>query len=217
MQGLETRGFKFRCWFLWLRHSYRFRWAHRPLCERFHAGVLRIGPVHLCRSCICVYGGLIGFAVLCACVGALRVSVTSWLLGLMVPTVILSMPLLYRRLPRPLKDVLRFGMGACISLCGYAMLRGNIFVAAACVGVLFLFWKMYFAMRRRQKAEACQGCPEYGIESICTGCRVQAEAIRAYETEATHFLLASYQQPTESTPSLSIQMGIAKRVPDTSH
>jgi hypothetical protein len=72
-------------------------------------------------------------------------------------------------------------------------------------------------MRRRQKAEACQGCPEYGIDSICTGCHVQADAIRAYETEATHLLLASYRGRTESMSPLSIHRGIPESVPEPSH
>lgn len=193
MQGLDARGLKFKLWLLWLRHSYRFRWAHRPLCERFRAGVLRLGRIHLCRSCVCVYAGLAGGLASCSYFAALRESPTSWLLGLMVPTVVLSAPHRYMRLPRPLRDLLRFGMGFCISLCGCVVLWGSSLVAVGCVGVLFLFWRMYFVQRRKRKADACRGCPEYGQASICTGCRTQADAVRAYETEATNLLLASHR------------------------
>ncbi len=191
MPGLDTRGLKFKLWVLWLCHSYRFRWAHRPLCERFRAGVLRIGHVHLCRSCVCVYAGLAGGVVSCSCFAALRQSPTAWLLGLMIPTVVLSAPRLYPRLIRPLRDLLRFGMGFCISLCGCVVLWGNGLVAIGCVSVLFLFWRLYFSQRRKRRASACTGCPEFSQTSICTGCRVQARAVRAYETQATHLLLAS--------------------------
>ena len=38
---------------LWLRHSWTFNWAHKPLCERYARDVLRIGRFHVCRSWNC--------------------------------------------------------------------------------------------------------------------------------------------------------------------
>ena len=48
---------------LWLKHAYTFLWAHKPLCDKFAGDVLKLGPIHLCRSCVCAYGG-IGFGLL---------------------------------------------------------------------------------------------------------------------------------------------------------
>lgn len=198
MPGRVPKGLAIRFWFLWLRYSYRFRWAHRPLCAHFRAGVLRFGDVHLCRSCVCVYAGLIVGGVLCLCSEALRESSALVLWILTGPTVILSTPSLYHRLARGCKDMLRCSMGICMGLCVCAVFQVHPLLAAGCAGVLFGFWKLYFAQRRRRRAEACQGCPEYGREAICSGCRLQAEAIRAYETEATDLLMASHGWPAEA-------------------
>jgi len=193
MTGISTRGLNARLWALWLRHSYRFRWAHRPLCSRFSDGVLRIGPLHLCRSCVCAYCGLVLCTITCLCLEVVRESTVPLLLGLMIPTIGLSTPQLYKRCSRPVRDLLRFSMGCCVTLCICAMLMGKLLVPAACVSILLLFWRIYFVMRRKRRAAACNACPELG--SICTGCRVQANAVRAYEAEATSLLLASGRNP----------------------
>ena len=188
MNRISTSVFSARLWLLWLRHSYRFRWAHRPLCPRFDAGVLRIGNLHLCRSCACAYGGVLcGLSLLFF--DTTRVGIVPLLLGLMILTIGLSLPSLYQRLSRPVRDVIRFSMGLCIALCAGALLTGNVLVSVACGCTLALFWRAYFVMRRRRRAEACEACPELGQGDICTGCRVQADAIRAYEVEATQLLM----------------------------
>jgi hypothetical protein len=134
-------------------------------------------------------------AALCAWSLAVRESAVAGLVWLMVPTLVLSTPPIYARCPRPVCDVLRFSMGCCISLCVCAMLVGHVVVSITCGLVLFVFWWVYFRMRRTRRATACEGCPELGRKGICTGCQLQAEAIRAYETEATAILLASGKTP----------------------
>ena len=191
MTHLTGRLLGLRLWFLWLRQSYRFRWAHGPLCSHFRGGVFRIGRVHLCRSCVCAYCGFFLCAAGCLFFDAVRESTAILLLCLMAPTIGFSTPQLYRRYPRLVRDLLRFSMGCCIALCICAMLRGNILVSATCASIFLLFWKRYFGIRRKRKAEACNRCPELEQKGICSGCRLQADAVRAYETEATNLLLAS--------------------------
>jgi hypothetical protein len=193
MTGINTRVFRVRLWLLWIRHSYRFRWAHRPLCSRFRDGVLRIGQVHLCRSCVCAYSGIVVAALACLLVPAVRASALPLLCYLMLPTLAFSMPQLYKRCPRWARDGLRFSMGLCISLCFCILLMGKLMVSVLCAGILLLFWRIYFVMRRNRRAQACNACSELG--GICTGCHLQADAVRAYEAEATQLLLASGRNP----------------------
>ncbi len=200
MQAVKSKLLGLRLRVLWLQHSYRFRWAHRPLCPRFRDGILRIGGVHFCRSCVCLYCGGILCAVVCACFPAVRQKAVPLLLCVMAPTIALSAPPLYGRWPRPLRDLLRSCMGCAIVLCVYAMLGGHTFVSVICAGAMFVFWRVYFAQRRRRRAAACNNCPELGQSRICTGCTVQAAGIRAYETEATDILMNSIRPGTRSTP-----------------
>jgi uncharacterized membrane protein len=196
MTGINSRALNVRLWLLWIRHAYRFRWAHRPLCSRFSDGVLRIGQVHLCRSCVCAYGGIVVGALACLFLNAVRESAVPLLVCLMIPTLAFSMPQLYRRCSRRVRDLLRFSMGCCIALCLCVMLMGKLIVSALCAGILLVFWRIYFVMRRNRRAQACNACPELG--GICTGCRIQADAVRAYEAEATSLLLASGKKPNVS-------------------
>jgi hypothetical protein len=138
-----------------------------------------------------VYAGIAAAGALCLYSAALRAGAGLWLGGLGVPTVVLSAPPVYQRLPRTCKDVLRCSMGICIGLYLCVALQAHLLWTAGGALVLFGFWKAYFARRRRRRAEACRGCPEYGRAAICSGCRIQAEAIRAYEAKATNLLLAA--------------------------
>jgi hypothetical protein len=200
MNGISTRGLNLRLWFLWVRHSYRFRWAHRPLCSRFSDDLLRIGHVHLCRSCACAYSGIFLCAILCLFLDPVRESSLTPLLYLMLPTIGLSTPRFYKRWPRLVRDLLRLSMGCCITLCLCLILTGGILIGLTCAGILLLFWRIYFLVRRRRRAQACSGCPELGQRRICTGCRLQADAVRAYETQATNLLLASCSNPRMPGP-----------------
>jgi hypothetical protein len=195
MAGISTRGLNLRLWFLWMRHSYPFRWAHRPLCSNFSDDILRIGHVHLCRSCLCAYCGMVLCAISWLFFGAVRESSLTLLICLMVPTIGLSTPQFYKQCPRLLRDLLRFSMGCCITLCVCVILSRSMLIGVTCGGILLLFWRIYFLVRRKRKAQACTGCGELGRRRICTGCRLQADAVRAYETRATNLLLASGKNP----------------------
>jgi len=193
--SISGRLLALRLHLLWIRHSYTFRWAHRPLCDRFRPHILRVGPLHLCRSCLCAYAGLTCTAILCLFLPPLRQSCPTLLLCLMPPTIALSLPRFYKHWPRPLRDLLRFSMGACIPLCVCLAVINKPLLSVACAATLLAFWKIYLAIRRQKKAHACKGCPELGHKQICSGCQHQAHAIRAYESQVTRLLLAARHLP----------------------
>ncbi len=176
---------------LWLTHAYPFYWAHKPLCGRFRQDVVRVGHVHLCRSCLLAYTGMaVGIAT---CVGN-----PTWLqvYGVLVfsvlatATVLLSLPLWYKRWPRPMRDVLRFSMGLTIPLCGYVLFSGHIVTGIVGAVVLVAFWRFYLTLRRARRLESCAGCSELGTQSICSGYCMQAGQLRVYEEKATAWVMA---------------------------
>jgi len=195
MTPIQSAWLGMRLRFLWLKHTYPYRWAHRPLCSRFRRDILKVGPIHLCRSCLCVYAGLLVSGAALACFPMIRNSAIPLLLCLGVPTLILSAPLLYAKFSRHVRDVLRFSTGCCIPLCICTGLTGHVAASALCAVILFLFWRIYFTLRRNRKAAACTGCVEIGEPGICSGCSRQADGIRAYETEATALLLSARGVP----------------------
>lgn len=195
IRAVGTFAYRIRLWWLWLVCSHRFRWAHRPLCARFRSGIVKVGGVHVCRSCLCAYCGII-VCVLSAMALRPSVTLTSIILaGLAVPTLALSGPWCYGKLPRTLRDVLRLAMGVVMALCGYLLFCGQLVVAAAVAAVLFVFWRAYLRARRTRRLHACDGCEELSDEKICSGCRVQADGARRYERIATQLYLASGRTP----------------------
>lgn len=165
----------------WLRHTYPFQLAHGPLCERYEADSVRVGHVHLCRSCLALYVALAGV------VAALFVwspGANGVLIALAVTAAVvfpLSWPPLYRRFPRILRDALRGGAGVFGAITLFALLMGYwlptmIGVVVGAGGLL-----VYSRVRRRQRAHMCDGCPELGAGGVCSGYAVQAQHIRRYE------------------------------------
>ncbi len=177
---------------LWYKHAYPFNWAHKPLCSHFRNDVIQMRSVYLCRSCVMAYAG-IGIAVLSSVAFPGAADRFGPIILLLCCAAILpfSFPKLYKKLPRLIRDFLRFIMGCTIVLCLYLVLSGQYLPGLTGVFLLFLFWTVYMRGRRIIKLKACDCCSEFGKQDICSGFRFQAERIRLYENEATDFLLAS--------------------------
>ena len=180
---------RFRLKWMWLRHTHTFNWAHKPLCDRFKSGVLHIGKLHICRSCLCAYSGIF-FGTITAFV---RPSLMAnmkllWFILTLTPVIVLSYPRLYKKFPRSIQDSLRLATGVLMSFTPFLLIYQNFLCGVTGVVVMFVFWRIYFHQRRMRKLHACDGCPELGLPKICSGFQEQAEAIRLYEIEATEFM-----------------------------
>jgi hypothetical protein len=175
--------------------SFKFRWAHRPLCGRFRSGVIKLGNVHLCRSCICAYCGILTCGILLMLFQPSVSRAVIVLAGLSVPTLVLSGPWCYKKLSRVTRDILRWTMGSMIALCVYLLICRELMIALPVTAVLVTFWRLYFKARRKRRLHACDNCEELSGKGVCSGCRLQAEGIRRYEDTATRLYLASSQIP----------------------
>lgn len=192
--SLTTRWGLYR---LWLRKTYRFNWAHKPLCARYREDVLKIGSLYLCRSCLFVYLGVavaLGYSTLRSSRdGATEILPLTVLLA---GVLLCSAPPWYKRLPRGIRDGLRFLLGASLVFIADQGLRGEVvfFVlsALACYGA----WRLYATARQRRKRSNCASCPEYSPDRVCPGYRLQTTKIKEYQEEATEYLLARGYRPT---------------------
>ncbi|MCP4261795.1 MAG: hypothetical protein GY774_30490 [Planctomycetes bacterium] len=114
---------------------------------------------------------------------------------LSIPTLALSGPWCYKKLPRAIRDVLRWAMGALIALCGYLLICQELIIAVLVATVLIIFWRFYLKARLKRRFHACDGCEELSDKGVCSGCRLQANGVRRYEEIATQLYLASSQVP----------------------
>lgn len=182
-------GLRYRA--LRLRHDWWYRWAHDPLCDRLGGGVLTIGKLRLCRSCLAMYSGVaVGGAVAVTnpAIGAASFAPQAWLAGAAGASVS-SVPQVYGRLGRRSKDGLRFGTGVLGGgLLTFAIARRwqsfTVLAALAAAG-----YRILTLARAKAKATACDGCPELDIEGICSGYAQQAVSLRAYEHVASELAM----------------------------
>lgn len=173
---------------LWLGHAWSFNWAHKPLCGRFREDVLRLGRLNLCRSCACAWGGiLLAAAALAVFSPVSGTFLVAYLVALGV-VLGLSLPPLYKRLPRVLRDLLRMGGGGFLVVGAYVTLFVNVPAGLAALAAVIAFWWMYFKIRKRRKLHECDGCPELAEETVCSGFALQVEHVRRYEQAATELV-----------------------------
>ena len=195
-------------WLLW-RHRWTFQWAHKPLCDRFARDVVRLGPMRLCRSCLLLYAGLIGAA---AAVAIFR-PVSGWLLpavaAAMGVTLGLSIPRIYRHMPRPARDLLRLMAGALTPMLLWALvgIAWPLAGAGAAVGVILHL--LYRRLRRRGMSDPCTRCDQLSEGRICPGFAHQARCLRHYDQAATDLLLATGYRPQvlDVNPAAPFQSG----------
>lgn len=182
---------------LWLKHSYTFNWSHKPLCNRFKKGVIKINNVYICRSCTAAYSGLFLSLIILKLISGIRVEFISiFYIILFSLTVSFSSPPLYKKLPRIICDFLRFFMGTLITLSGYLIWKKDFLTGVTGIALLFIFWVFYFTQRKKRKSRVCNNCNEYGKDRVCTGFNKQAQYIRSYEEEATDYLLKTGYIPS---------------------
>ena len=175
---------------LWLRKTYSFNWAHKPLCQLYRQDVIRIGHIHLCRSCVCAYLGFFaGFLLPILAPVSFQSFGREIVIALMLVILPLSYPTIYKKIPRRMRDVLRFTLGGLLASCGWLLLTGNLLLAVTSFMLCYLFWKIYYRKRAKRKIEACSSCEEYEEERICSGYKIQAQFIREYEEQATEYVL----------------------------
>lgn len=181
--------FNLRLKWMWLRHTHTFNWAHKPLCNRFKPGVLRIGKLHVCRSCLFAYSGILIGVIAALVYPTLTANMKlTWFLLVLTPVIALSYPRLYKSLPRFIQDALRFAMGVLVGLILFLLIHRNFLCGIIGVVVMVVFWRIYFHQRKMRKMHACDGCPELNLPEICSGFQQQSAAIHLYEIEATDFI-----------------------------
>lgn len=169
---------------------WRFNWAHKPLCDQYKADVLKIGSLYLCRSCSFLYLAIFATACLVALYPIFFRDFSHILLiALSATTLPLSHPAIYKKLYRPIRDILRFSLGSMIVMNLTAIAHGHFLVTSVLIITSLFFWRYYYAKRASRKIERCESCPDYTENSICSGYAFQAEQIRKYEDEATEYLL----------------------------
>ena len=139
----------------WLWHTWPFQFAHGPLCARFREDVLRLGRVHLCRSCVALYSGAaIALAALLAFPpGGDGLLALGGVLGVVVA--VLSWPPRYKRMPRRVRDLVRAGAGVWVAAVVALWFSGLWLAAAIGTAAIVGMFVLFSRVRMRQRVHAC--------------------------------------------------------------
>lgn len=166
-----------------LRHTWRHRFAHDPLCERHIGGSVQLGSARVCRSCLAMYGGAaVGVASLA--VAPHRAWPRLWLVATGLTSGI-SQPDHYAGLSRRQKDAVRGTTGfLAASLLRFGLARRWGWFAGS-TALVVIAYRRLTAARAARKATACDGCPELAEPGVCSGFATQAVELRRYEESAS--------------------------------
>ena len=166
--------------------SWKFYFAHHPLCTRFVNHVWNIGPLIVCQGCFMIFSGTI--------IGLFLFALTHVVLDMyqwfMVAAVCIIPSLLneilkiqYQKLKHSIRFLNGIGFGGFI----WAFLTVDLIrklIAIVVAGILYTLLKL--VRRRRMSYDICEGCIELTQKGICTGLKQEAEAMRRYSDYLTN-------------------------------
>jgi len=171
---------------LWIYTARHFYWSHKPLCDRFGENIIKLGRYRFCRSCSLLYMGLVASAMAFAYIDK-AITVKSCLL-IALPIIALSLPKIYKKHSRGVRDLLRFGSGYILPLPIFLMISGSLIHALAILIALSAIWKYYFVVRKSRKLAECDGCAELECNKICSGFQLHREAMNIYDEKAVAYI-----------------------------
>lgn len=184
-------SFSKRVKLLWKTYqvSWRFRFAHHPLCERFEGQVWKLRSMYLCQGCTLAYlGVLTGFLLFFAF--NISLSPINWLA---VGSFCLLLPLIIESIGvdrRLIKRIIRYTTGIGIGSLFWLLLSEPDFVmkVGAIIFAVVGFQVFRFIRGSSERQDTCEACPELHTGGICSGLEMEAEAMRKYSDYATSLL-----------------------------
>lgn len=181
---------------LWLRKTYRFNWAHKPLCPQYREDVLHFGSVYLCRSCLLVYLGMASSFCFIILFPTVWSGSSPFLLALLLFVLLLSSaPGYYKGFSRALRDLLRFVLGLVLVLVFWQGFCGDWLFSSVALLACWGAWHLYSKSRESRKLNVCYVCRDYSRERVCPGYAMQTTWIKEYQEEATEYLLQRGYRP----------------------
>ncbi len=200
------RKISFYLWRKKFQLSWKFKFAHHPLCQRYRNQVWHLGPLIVCQGCSLVLLGILSGLISSFYWLIPALAIKGFVLGLSF--LIIMMPVLlveFLRISwRPIKRLIRFltgfGIGFNIALIlGFHSFWLTIQAIVFLIGGYFLF-KM--VRHSRKKPDLCQTCPELSEKGVCSGYQTIVEAEREYGKIASEvlkpyldsYLKSKYQQ-----------------------
>ena len=191
--SLQTR---LKLWWKRLTLSWRFRFAHHPLCARFSDQIFVIKGLYLCQGCTLVYTGFF-LALLIVAFLPFQLLFYWWVViiaAFVFPTFIIqfiSLPRLFKRLARFLFGIgLGTGVIAAFKFSQWFYILGLISI----VLIVYLVFRILYRRNKKAQEDICGDCPELHQRGVCSGFKLQMEAERKYSEYASKLLESELEE-----------------------
>ena len=169
--------------------SWRFKFAHHPVCVSYRDHYWKIKGVYICQGCALVYSSFFA-ALLFLIFFQITLELVHYLiigLGILIPILIIELTKIEQRITKRLSRILiGIGIG---SLFSTFLLSDELIVKFfAFLVVIIRFFSFKLVRRSTKREDKCNLCSEYKSNVNCSGLRLEAEAMRQYSDYASDLL-----------------------------
>jgi hypothetical protein len=180
---------RLKLWWKKFTLTWKFAFAHHPLCERFSDQVFKIGDLYICQGCSLALLGFI-ISLFLGIFISLGIDVIWWYVivcGLTLPSFIL----LFVSFPRTVKRIVRFlfgfGIGGGLGTVFTVSKWSQRIILSAIVLLIYILFRIFYK-KTKSPENVCEGCPEYRQREVCSGYKQQMEVELEYSKYATNLL-----------------------------
>lgn len=171
-----------------IKTTYPFHFAHKPLCERHKGNTFHIGNTYLCRGCTLIYTAIFSAITLSFLIPLDNQFVNCLFSVVLLISVILSHPNLYKRLHRNICDITRYTFGLTSTYLSIVLFKTNMVIIPFFFAALYFCWTYYKKKRSESRSFICKGCPELNKKQVCTGYELQTKLTKKYEIRVEEYI-----------------------------
>lgn len=180
---------RMRLFFKKIKVSWRFHFAHHPLCDNYRNQIFEINGIYLCQGCTLTYIGIF-LGLISSLLLNLDLSIIEWLiigLGILVFLFIIEfLNISNRKIKRLIRFVTGIGLGSFI---WFLFSSTNFYVSLIAIIFTYLGYRVFKIIRSSQvKEDKCLSCSEFNKGKICSGLALEAQVNREYSEYATNLL-----------------------------
>jgi len=189
-----------KLWLKKLQLSWRFKFAHHPLCDRYKGHVFQIGrkkPFFLCQGCSLTAFGIITGTILFLFIFQLKSNLIYWLIlinaALFSTLIIESLSIKSRGIKKFSRFILGIGLGISFMI----IINGSmplIIKFGISANVIIGYSIFRFFRRDKEKKDLCKSCPELEKHEICSGLKLESKAMKEYSDYATKILYSKIER-----------------------
>ena len=187
---------------LHLKYSYKYFFAHHPLCDNYRNHTYKIGNLYVCKGCFHTYSGFLLFSILYAILTSQGSFLTNFLFnsiyGLLLQLIFLlplTVDFFNIEVPRIIKNIFRQMLGYSASTSLFVIILSPLIIKLISFVIMVLVYIKLKKARKKKKDDLCHTCNEYELISkdyYCSGYAYMLKKEEEFSKEAGTYLQNKY-------------------------